>query len=106
MISIKKETFKPVLLTFSKKNLDVGDILEEVSKNGTKKTDYICEAVRFYFNQHGKIQNQIVAADFNFEERFKELFHKYMGIYLSENAIAKNTLFDLSKINDADLQDD
>lgn len=105
MISIKKETFKPVLLTFSKKNLDVANILEEISKDGTKKTDYICEAVRFYF-AHGKSQNQIPAADFNFEERFKELFDKYMQIYLSENSITKNTLLDLSGISKTDLADD
>lgn len=100
---MKSEILKPVHLTFSKKNLDVANILEKVSKDGTKKTDYICQAVRFYF---ARCKSENPAADFNFEEKFKKLFYKYMEIYLSQNDTTKSTLLDLSGINKTDLADD
>lgn len=36
------------MLTFSKKNQDVRDIIEDELKTGIKFPDYICNAVRFY----------------------------------------------------------
>lgn len=105
MISIKNEMLKPVLLTFSKKNLDVAAILHEISTDGTKKTDYICEAVRYYYNLKGSLQNQALLSDSAFEEKFQVLFYKYMDRYLSEHAI-KSTSFDISEITEADLGDD
>lgn len=105
MISIKNEILKPVSLTFSKKNLDVADILDEISKDGTKKTDYICEAVRFYY-EHGGINNTNSLRVEELEGKFKELFYKYMGIYQNENKVPKDTIFDLAGIDKSDLEDD
>ncbi|MFR8871594.1 MAG: hypothetical protein ACLVIH_16560 [Paraclostridium sordellii] len=36
------------MLTFSKKNQDVRDIIEDELKTGIKFPDFICNAVRFY----------------------------------------------------------
>jgi len=45
-------------LTFSRKNKDVYDFLEESKKDkGFVATDYICEAVRFYNANKGSINN-------------------------------------------------
>ena len=35
-------------LTFSRKNQDVREMLEEEKKNGAIISDFICEAIRFY----------------------------------------------------------
>lgn len=104
MISIKNEILKPVSLTFSKKNMDVADILDKVSKDGTKKTDYICEAVRFYY-EHGGINTHVVEIK-EMEEQFKVLFYKYMEVYQIENNVSSNNIFDTSNISKSDLEDD
>lgn len=101
---IQSELLKPVLVKFSKKNTDVADILNEISKDGTKKTDYICKAVRFYY-RYGEMNKPSPMAE-DLEEKFKELFYKYMGIYQNENTIHSNNIFETCNISKSDLEDD
>lgn len=100
---MKNEELKSVLLTFSRKNVDVFDILNEISKDGTKKTDYICDAVRYY--RHGETNKSSPMMNKDFEENFKELFYKYMDIYNSDHNVS-SSIFDTSDLSKSDLEDD
>lgn len=102
---MQNEILKPIHLTFSKKNLDIADILNEISKDGTKKTDYICQAVRYYYNSKSILKNQDLINDTAFEEKFQVLFYKYMDRYISEHDI-RSASFDISEITREDLADD
>ena len=102
MIKIGAE---PILLTFSKKNQDVYNILKEVCKSGIKQTDYICEAVRFYYKHKDKIEirNSID------ESKIKELVFKYMDMYVESKGnlqIKSTSIFDTSNLTAKDLEDD
>lgn len=44
-------------LSFSRKNQDVKEMLEEQQKNGAIISDFVCEAVRFYIKNKDKINN-------------------------------------------------
>ncbi|AGK96608.1 hypothetical protein [Clostridium pasteurianum] len=100
MIVIKKEIGNSVLVTFSKKNSDVIKILDEVSSSGTKKTDYICEAVRFYY--YHKDSNVLNKS--GLEKEVRELVYKYLEEYQVNNK--KSNAFDISGISKSDLEDD
>lgn len=105
MINIKKDLPNSVLLTFSKKNFDVADILEEVGNHGTKKTDYICEAIRFYYKNKNRFLN--AAPLFNEQEldkRVQHLVYKYLSEY--QKKFENQAKFDISEINKSDLEDD
>ena len=104
MIVIKKETGNSVLVTFSKKNSDIVKILDEVSRSGTKKTDYICEAVRFYYyHKDSNISNKSIDKS-ELEKEVRELVYKYMKEYYDNNK--RSNAFDISEISKSDLEDD
>ncbi len=107
VISIKNELSKPIFLSFSKKNYDVAEILNKISKDGIPKTDYICEAVRFYFN------NKNLNSSFSkieLEDMVKKMVYKYLNEYLKSNSTFntedKINLPQDSNITAADLEDD
>lgn len=104
MIVIKKEIGNSVLVTFSKKNSDVIKILDEVSSSGTKKTDYICEAVRFYYyHKDSNVLNKSIDKS-DLKNEVRKLVYKYMEEYKSNNK--KLNAFDISGISKSDLEDD
>lgn len=99
---MKKET-DPVLLTFSKKNYDVNEILKEVAKSGVKKTDYICEAVRFYYKSRDEPSSKIVDKE-HFEKLFLDCMKKYCKCDGTSNNLKSG--FDFSALSKRDLEDD
>ncbi|MCR3758905.1 hypothetical protein KYB31_07865 [Clostridium felsineum] len=102
MIKINAE---PILLTFSKKNQDVYKILKEVCKNGVKQTEYICEAVRFYF----KNKDEMSIGSSVDKSEIKDLVFKYIAMYAegkeNEQIKAPSVLY-TSSLTAKDLEDD
>lgn len=97
------------MLTFSKKNSDVADILEEISKGGIKKTDYVCEAVRFYYHNKNKLQTVSLFDDAALDIKVKKLVYKYLHEFQGEGKKCKTgsaDTFDFSGISAEDLKDD
>ena len=43
-----------LLISFSKKNIDVFEILEQKKKENVIITDYICECIRYYEQKHNE----------------------------------------------------
>lgn len=95
-----KDIMSPVSLTFSKKNEDVYYILKEIAKTGEKKTEYICDAVRSFYNKKERHDN-------NIEQIIDEMLDKKLDKLLQDKDISiKKDEFDLSGITNADLEDD
>lgn len=72
--------FKPITLTFSKKNSDVHDIVSKMEESDPTfvKTDYFCEAVRFfeqYKDSMGTVNHDSIKRliDARLEEKISEL---------------------------------
>ena len=107
-------------LTFSKKNQDVKDHLDDLKKKKVVITDYICEAIRFYEkNKNMEIKSTI--ADYKdidriIEEKIKMLIGSYsqgneekaITEDVTENSINEKQydLEDGSGIDDSDLEED
>lgn len=94
----------PVLLTFSKKNSDVKDILDEISLDGTKKTDFICDAVRFYYKY--KNSSKAFMNEEALEKKVEQLVHKYISKQEKESCPTEDTNINISSLKASDLEDD
>ena len=75
-------------LSFSKKNQDVKEILKQKKDKGIIVSDFICEAIRFFNDNEGKINNTSIdikeiekLIDMKFEEKFEE---KLKTLYKSD----------------------
>ena len=84
--------------------MDVANILDRVSKDGTKKTDYICEAVRFYYYHKDHLSGAAAFDDEALDKKVKELVNKYMNESQNEKSSTSN--INLSGISKSDLEDD
>lgn len=73
------EKTKPILLTFSEKNRDVYDLINNRDfKEFKQHTDYICNAIRFYENYKYKIEkNNISIEDDVLERKVLKILEKY-----------------------------
>lgn len=91
------DDIKPITLTFSKKNKDVARMLSELAESGEKKTDILCNAVRYLYNRGGECR----------EEDLKEYIDKRIQEVMEEVKKSKNAntiVFD--NIIDSDLEED
>lgn len=99
---------KPITLSFSKKNIDIREILNEVSEQtGIKKTDYICEAVRFYYNNKDNVKNDSGLSKNEVEHMLESLLDKKLEKLLIDKDIKiSKEQVDISDISKDDLGDD
>lgn len=100
-------------LSFSRKNQDVKEMLEEQQKNGAIISDFVCEAVRFYIRNKDKINN-----NYNSNNNFNSLNINDLKSLISEqireeikSAMDKdnnkvNNLEDVNSLNSIDLEED
>lgn len=73
------EKMKPILLTFSEKNRDVYNLINNRNfKEFKQHTDYICNAIRFYESYKNKIEkNNISIEDDVLERKVLKILEKY-----------------------------
>lgn len=73
------EKMKPVLLTFSEKNRDVYNLINNRDFREFKQhTDYICNAIRFYESYKNKIEkNNVSIEDDILEKKVLKILEKY-----------------------------
>lgn len=101
------DEIKPISLTFSKKNEDVYYILKDIAKDGTKKTEYICNAVRFFYENQDNV-NRTTRNTSDVSSLNKEVIEDIVAKKVAEilnNSITEQTI-DISDIDDKDLADD
>lgn len=103
------DEINPVTLTFSKKNEDVYYILKEIAKDGTKKTEYICNAVRAAYRKELNINERADNQLNNVENIIESILEKKLGQFLNDKTIIvpdKNELMDISNISSQDLDEE
>lgn len=97
------------MFTFSKKNEDVKNILDEKKKLDSNfvKLDYICEAVRFYEEHKDKFSSNVSINENDVKRIVNEILKmNQISVDIDDNVI--NTSFDLDTehISDSDLEED
>lgn len=97
------------MLTFSKKNQDVQQIIENELKTGIKFPDYVCDAVRFYekykehdFNNTDKTTN-LSNIDDLVEKKVIEILQNKKILDLVENSRHELTIEEKNKQLEEDL---
>lgn len=98
-------------LTFAKKNSDVKYILDNEKEKGTIITNYICEAIRFYYCNKDAIDINISNDDIEsiIAKKVNEILKDKLGSNLEENITEESKNYDLEDdtfIDDSDLEED
>lgn len=100
---------KTILLSFSEKNKDVRDLIENRDLSKFKQnTDYICNAIRFYENYKDiDIDNNSTLNEAEIEQVMLKLLKKYKVPIQTTNNNDNSLINNIEKdINDVNIDED